>query len=208
MKSEDIQNILQRAQQHSQRFLTEKSRMNFLSYHSFFHTSSVVNSSIKLCEGEGLNSSQTSHITLAAWFHDHGFADEPKDHERVSCDYLRAFLKKEDQKQCFDREVLFSLIMATELNAQPENKMEEIIRDADLHYIGSNDFFRQADLLRQEWSKIMNKHFDEIGWLENNIRFLSLHQYYTETARRWYQPLKQKNLEKLQQQLEAIRPLD
>lgn len=208
MKSEDIQDILQRAQQHSQRFLTEKSRMNFLSYHSFFHTSSVVNSSIQLCEGESLNSSQTSHITLAAWFHDHGFADAPKDHERVSCDYLRAFLKKEDPKHCFDREVLFNLVMATELNAQPANRMEEIIRDADLHYIGSDDFFRQADLLRQEWSKILNKRYDEIGWLENNIRFLTHHQYYTKTARRWYQPLKQKNLEKLQQQLEAIRPLD
>ncbi len=182
--------------------------MNFLSYHSFFHTSSVVKSCMLLCEDERLSSYQSAHVSLAAWFHDHGFADDPKDHERRSCGYLQAFLQKEDPQHNFDQELVLTLIMATELHARPNNTMEEIIRDADLHYIGSDDFFRQAALLRQEWNAVLNKNYDEIGWLENNIRFLKQHRYYTPSARRRYQTIKQQNLETLQQQLEAIRSLD
>ena len=204
MKSASYDKILHIARKHSEQFLSESSKTNFLSYHSFFHTSSVVQCAIKLGKLSLLDEDELSHIQLAAWFHDHGFAIDPKDHEFVSCDFLKQFLAQYDPNKVFDLEMMKRLILATRLEAEPQTLGEQIIKDADLHYIGTRDFERQAALLKKEWELVLNKTYDTRAWIENNIRFLSKHTFYTTAANELFQQTKEDNLEALQKQLTQL----
>jgi len=204
MKSDRHDKILHIARKHSEHFLSESSKTNFLSYHSYFHTSSVVQCATKLGKLLLLDDVELAHIQLAAWFHDHGFAIDPKDHEFVSCDFLKQFLARNDLNKVFDFEVTKRLILTTRLEAEPQTLGEQIMKDADLHYIGTKDFERQAALLKEEWELVFNKSYTTRAWIESNISFLSKHTFYTTAANELFQQTKEDNLEALQKQLTQL----
>ncbi len=73
--------------------------------------------------------------------------------------------------------------------------------DADLDYLGREDFLPVSDLLYKELSErhlVTNK----IEWDKKQIAFLENHQYFTETARKNRRVNKLKQLEKLKKQME------
>ena len=89
-----------------------------------------------------------------------------------------------------------SLIMATKLPQSPKNHLEQIICDADLDYLGRDDFFIIGNNLRKEFLHYNIVANNEV-WEKLQFNFLSNHQYFTESSRNLREPVKQQNFAKL-----------
>lgn len=73
------------------------------------------------------------------------------------------------------------MIMATRLPQSPLSKLAEILCDADLDYLGREDFFEIADTLKREWMQ-MDFISSDTEWNQKQLGFLSSHTYFTESA--------------------------
>ena len=93
-------------------------------------------------------------------------------------------------------------VHVTELPHKPINKLQEIICDADLDYLGTDDFEEIADRLRRELTE-MGKLESRKQWDEIQVKFLKQHQYFTQTAIQMRQEKKMENLQIVIDRLEA-----
>ena len=164
-----------------------------LTYHNLAHTLDVIRQSERLAKEEGQEDGhQLFLLKVAALYHDMGFLRTYRNHEEVSC---LIFLEDAPAYNFSAQEqtVITQLIMATKLPQRPNNHYEKIICDADLDYLGRPDFFTIGEGLRREFL-----HFGIVAsdaeWEALQIKFLSSHQYHTETSIREREPSKQRHL--------------
>jgi hypothetical protein len=99
------------------------------------------------------------------------------------------------------------LIFVTQIPHNPTNKLQEIICDADLDYLGRNDFEEIADKLRRELKERGIISSDR-KWDEIQISFLNQHKYFTKTSKESRQKTKEKNIQLVQERLEKNEYLD
>jgi hypothetical protein len=94
--------------------------------------------------------------------------------------------------------------MATKLPQSPKRFLSELICDADLDYIGGEDYERIAQLLFEEFSEyhIVST---ELQWFEMQAGFLQNHTFFSDYSRTHRNPGKLKNLEMVKQKLEKLR---
>ena len=71
--------------------------------------------------------------------------------------------------------------------------MEKIICDADLDYLGRDDFFEISDTLRLEL-KENNKVQSDRQWDEIQVKFLTMHRYFTTSSIQLRREKKMKHL--------------
>ena len=92
------------------------------------------------------------------------------------------------------------MIMATKVPQQPQNHLEQIICDADLDYLGRDDFFIIGDKLFAELSVygILNT---EEEWNKLQVRFLEAHNFFTKTAIKTRKKRKDKHLRMVKSKL-------
>lgn len=166
-----------------------------LSYHGAHHTDDVMNAAMQIAETEKLNPEEINLLRVAVAFHDAGFIYVYKDHEDRGCEMAREILPSFgfSEKQI---EIICGMIMATKIPQKPRNKLEEIISDADLDYLGRNDVYPIAQTLFEEL-KIHADLRDERKWNEIQIGFLKDHDYYTGYSNRVRKAGKQKYLQEL-----------
>jgi hypothetical protein len=87
------------------------------------------------------------------------------------------------------------------LPPKPKNLLEKIICDSDLDYLGRSDFIPVSNTLFKELK--VRKKIDDINeWNKLQIKFISGHQYFTQTARSLREINKQKQIERIKQILE------
>ncbi|MEA2012080.1 MAG: hypothetical protein U9O87_03200 [Verrucomicrobiota bacterium] len=86
--------------------------------------------------------------------------------------------------------------MATELPPRPKNKLERIMCDSDLDYLGRIDFIPVSNTLYEEL-KAQNKMGDINFWNKIQVKFLSSHQYFTSTANNLRIVNKEKQIERI-----------
>ena len=99
-----------------------------------------------------------------------------------------------------DIEIVSGLIRATKIPQAPKNLLEEIICDADLDYLGRNDFYEIGDKLFKEFmARGVVGSRDE--WNRLQISFLEAHRYHTTYARKHRRPAKLKRIRELKSQL-------
>lgn len=162
-----------------------------LTYHSLSHTKDVVSQTIRIGLEEGLNDSEMFLLKVAALYHDTGFLRTYADHEKFSAeifleDAVNFNLSKTDSDQ------IVRLIMVTQIPQRPQSLMEKVICDADLDYLGRDDFFSIGELLRKEFL-----HFGIVSnnqeWEKLQLKFLQGHNYHTTSSRRSREPLKQQH---------------
>jgi len=65
---------------------------------------------------------------------------------------------------------------------QPKDLLQEIICDADLDYLGRSDMIPVSNTLYKEL-KELNKIGTLNDWNKLQVKFISVHQYFTKTAR-------------------------
>ncbi len=164
-------------------------------YHDINHARDVLKISEKIAAAEGITGDKILIIKTAAIYHDAGFMVKYRNNEPEACKIARKSLPQFDYNP-EEIEEICRLIMATAYPTNPQDLMEEIICDADLNYLGTDNFFRDADNLRRELHT-HNRNFTDAEWLKCEIEFLRNQNFYTETARKIYAPVKQQHLETL-----------
>lgn len=171
-----------------------------LTYHNVAHTLDVLKYVNEIAKLEGItNQADLLLLKVSALYHDIGFLSNYSGHEEVSCKMASEELVKfgfsNDQinKIC-------GMIRATKVPQQPQNKLEEIICDSDLDYLGRDDFFIIGEGLYKEFllQKIVT---NEKEWNELQVRFLENHHYFTKSSKQNRHQAKQENLEQVKAKL-------
>lgn len=167
-----------------------------LYYHSLNHVMDVYEAAKMLAAEEGIDGEDYTLLKTAVLFHDSGFLIQAKDHEELGCGIAREVLPDYGYNNQ-QIETICGMIMATKIPQTPHNKLEEIICDADLDYLGRDDFFKIGNHLYNELVVygILN---DEKEWNRLQVKFLNKHHYFTDTAKRLRHGKKTEHLEHLQ----------
>lgn len=148
-----------------------------LTYHSAGHIRDVYKSAERLAKLEGVTGEDRILLLTAVLFHDSGFLWQQYEHERVSCEIVKEYLPQYGYTN-EQIERICGMIMATKIPQTPHNKLEEIICDSDLDYLGREDFFKIGNGLYEELSMygILN---NEDDWNRLQVKFLEKHRYFT-----------------------------
>ncbi|HEU4901881.1 MAG TPA: YitT family protein [Flavisolibacter sp.] len=173
----------------------KKSLPRHLTYHNASHTASVLEAAENLALSEGLSEEETMLVKTAALFHDTGFLHTYKNHEEASCTMARETLPCHGYTP-WQIDAICRIIMATKLPYRPTDKLQEIICDADLHYLGTEQYFPVAQNLYSEFKKIGQVR-SQADWQQQQVLFLGAHRFFTASAQRQYGPKKAEHLNKL-----------
>lgn len=182
-----------------------KENIKNLPYHNIAHTENVVRAVREIGPKEGISEKEINLLEIAAWFHDTGYtsATTCENHEQYSVKICEKFLFEKLQTE--DIKTITDCIMATQLPQTPRNLLEQIICDSDLSHLGQEDFYTFSEALRKEKSEMLESgKISKSQWLIMNIRFLSDHRYFTNTARELYDPAKKKYLNNIQAEAEQL----
>lgn len=166
-----------------------------LHYHSLEHTLRVLDKTALIAKHEHIGDKDFRLLQLAALFHDIGFVKSTENHEEIGCGIAKAYLVNYDSKN-EEIDKICGIIMATKIPQQPTNLLEEILADADLEYLGTDDFETISDnLFRELKHKIPD--LTKEKWDEIQVKFFQEHSYFTSYAKAFLQKKKAENLEKL-----------
>jgi uncharacterized protein len=161
-------------------------------YHNKEHTQYVVNATLQLATAEQVNEEDMLLLLTAALMHDIGFTETVKNHEEKSCDLSKRLLPSYGFGAAAI-DTICELIIATKIPQQAHTPLSQILCDADLYYIGTDQFFDFGDKLYREMTGLhLIGSWDE--WNEMQVRFLSSHRYFTATANRLLYEKKLANL--------------
>lgn len=164
-----------------------------LYYHGYPHTIEVINNVKLIASHEGITPDDLYLLKMAALFHDMGFLEAYGGHELVGCRMAREYLSKENMPASQIEEIC-SMIMATKVPQTPSTLLEKIICDADLLYLGTDDFERTGNNLFKELLE-NNKIKSEREWNELQLNFLKKHHFHTNYVIENYQKKKDQNTE-------------
>ena len=171
-----------------------------LSYHSIVHINDVYSACERLAGEEGVTGESLLLLLTAALYHDSGFLVQSKGHEILSCDIARQHLPG-FQYNVEEVAAICAMIMATKLPQTPKNKLEEILCDADLDYLGRDDFYQVGNRLYNEFCTegIVS---GEKEWNRVQLEFLQAHHYFTDTAIKLRKPKKDDHLRQIRSKVE------
>ena len=178
--------------QHDVFDILETSLPSHFYYHNKDHTQYVVNAAQQLATAEQVSEKDMQLLTVAALLHDIGFTETVKNHEEKSCETAKRLLPSYGLNAA-EIDAVCELIMVTKLPQQAHTTLAKILCDADLYYLGTDQFFPFGERLFKEMSVLhLIGSLDE--WNELQVQFLSSHQYFTVTANRLLYQKKLANL--------------
>lgn len=173
----------------------EKELPKFLYYHNVKHTIDVITQVELIGWGEGVTDKELLLLKTAALFHDMGQIHGAKDHEDRSCEYVKNLLPKYNYN---NKEIdqINEIIMATKMPPSPKTLLQKIICDSDLDYLGRSDFIPVSDTLFKELNEqdIIN---DINEWNKLQVKFLTSHSYFTNTAKNLREVNKQDQIDRI-----------
>lgn len=166
-------------------------------YHNLDHTLDVYHCADAIAIQERINEANKRLLLVAALYHDSGYLTQINDHETASANMARESLKRFGYSPQEIDEVC-AIIMATRIPQTPTSILQEIICDADLDYLGRDDFYNTGQKLYDELlatGQIKSKE----DWDDKQADFMQQHRYFTEASIKKRQPKQQENLRSLQQ---------
>jgi len=174
----------------------EKELKPTLYYHDVHHTLDVYHSAERIATLEKVSKHEKFLIKTAALFHDSGMLRTYTGHEEASCEIAKETLPKYGYKP-EDIKCICKMIMTTKLPQSASDQLEMIICDADLDYLGREDFYMISHRLKLEWNLLNINKTTLRAWYELQIRFLENHNYFTKAAIESRNRGKQTNLEQI-----------
>ena len=187
-----------KAERHIMRILRDKLPPN-LHYHGIHHTLDVVDAVERIAIMEGVLDEDVFVLKSAATYHDAGFVEKYDENEVVGASMAAEILPKYGYTDEQIKQV-WALIYATIIPHKPNNHLEQIICDADLDYLGRDDFPAISDTLRRELRDHGKIKSDRL-WDEIQVKFLTQHKYFTKSAKKLRGAKKKKHLEQIKQRL-------
>lgn len=168
-----------------------------LTYHNLWHTAQdVMPAAQRLARASGVSEPQRRLLAVAAAYHDIGFLCGYDDHERAGADLVAELLPRfgfaaEDVQR------VVGLILATRLDARPQNLLQAILADADLDVLGRDDFLSRSDAL---WREVVtySPPASRKAWLQEQLAFVRQRRYFTEAARALRDEGRRRNVRRLE----------
>ncbi len=146
-------------------------------YHNYEHTLYVLQKVEEIGTQENCTENELDLLKTAALWHDTGYIYAYKGHEEQSCLLAKKYLPAYGYSEK-DIAAINGMIMATKILQTPTNRLEEIIADADLEYLGTHAAAEIAHLLFKELQSL-NPAFTEEVYNTLQINFLNSHHYFT-----------------------------
>lgn len=179
----------------AEKFILEKLKNELpgnLTYHTYDHTMDVLESAMKIAEAEGIDEKDIPLLRTAILFHDVGFVNVYNGHEeegaRIVKEILPRFNYSNDQI-----DLISNMILSTKIPQSPKTDLERIVCDADLDYLGRDDYPQIAENLFQEL-KDQKLVATREEWDNLQKQFMQQHQYKTEFGKNNREMKKLKNL--------------
>lgn len=171
-----------------------------LEYHNLDHVQDVLQSAMRIAEHEKINATEIKTLRIAALLHDAGFIHSRKEHEKQGTEMTREILPAFgfDPGQI---EIICNMILATKLPQSPTTQLEKILCDADLDYLGRDDFYETGGKLFREMvaAGVVKT---EREWNVVQQTFLQSHKYHTPYSQ---QNREKKKQERLQEIIEYLK---
>ena len=194
-----------KAERHIMRILENQLSPKLL-YHSINHTIDVTKAVERLAIMEGITDEDLFLLKSAATYHDAGFIEKYEENEEVGMRLAREILPKYGYTQ-EQIDVIDGLIKSTSIPQSPTTLLERVMCDADLDYLGRDDFHEIADLLRRELREHGKLDSDK-KWDEIQLAFLTQHSYFTESAIQLRREKKLKHIEDIKERLATYKYKD
>jgi uncharacterized protein len=164
-------------------YIYEKLQKNLsptLTYHGLHHTIDVADVTMKIAKAEAVTDKESLILLkTAALYHDLGFITTYKGHEEESCRIAALNLPKMGYSS-LQIEAICGMIMATKIPQKPSNLLERIIADADLDYLGRDDFEAISQSLYLELrEREMVANIET--WNKIQVNFIENHHFWTKS---------------------------
>ena len=166
-----------------------------LYYHGHHHTLDVLEAVERIGKSEGVSEDEQNLLLVAAAYHDCGFLNGHQNHEVKGCEIAKETLP---QFGFGDVEInqICTMIMSTKVPQGPQDLLSKILCDADLDYLGRDDFEPIGTNLFKELTHLGI--ITELeAWNRIQVSFLTQHKYHTDYGKNHRQPQKQEHLENL-----------
>lgn len=151
---------------------------SYLVYHDWEHTAHVVEIAELIALAEKAIESDIMLIKTAALFHDAGYLNGINiGHEEQSILIAKEILLDYGYTSK-EIDLITGMIKATKIPQLPKNKLECILADADLEYLGTTTFKSRGDKLLEEL-QYFHPELTRQEWNKIQIDFLQKHRYHT-----------------------------
>lgn len=174
-----LKNVFKELQGKALNLLKEKIPSH-LYYHNYEHTIDVIEAAKRIAKAENASAEEIQILITAAAFHDLGYIYSRENHEQKSCLIAREMLSSKGVNDDII-DTVCELILATKIPQNPKMKLSEIICDADLDYLGRDDYFPISQNLFKEFQNFGIVK-DENAWNRLQVKFLESHNYFTKTS--------------------------
>lgn len=175
-----------------------KDKLNkFYYYHNVEHTLYVMQKAIEIGHYQKCTATEIDLLAVAGLWHDTGFINTYSGHEEAGCKLAKKHLPQFGYNEKAIKKIC-GMIMATKVPQHPKNKLEEIVADADLEYLGTAAATKKANKLFKEL-KYINPLLTKQQWHKIQIKFLNQHHYFTPYCKKNIEPAKQAYLKQLMQ---------
>lgn len=164
-------------------------------YHNYEHTLYVVDIAIEIGKHEHCTQDELGLLAAAALWHDTGYINIYKGHEEESCILARRYLARYGYTTS-DIDRICGMIRATKIPQSTHNKLEAIIADADVEYLGTENAAAMANNLFKELNAL-NPLLTKDVWNKTEIDFLTTHHYFTAYCKENNERIKQSYLRSL-----------
>ncbi|WP_317169470.1 HD domain-containing protein [Mucilaginibacter humi] len=134
-----------------------------LLYHNLDHTKGVVAAATRIANHYQLSDEDFFVVITAAWFHDIGYFTDGDHHEAAGSKLAADFLKPL-KVSAGVIEKINGCIMATKMPQTPTGLLQQIMCDADLFHLGTDDFADKNKQLRKEIAAAKHIDIDKQHW--------------------------------------------
>ena len=167
-----------------------------LYYHNVDHTLDVCRAIDKIAEAELIVGDDLTILKTAGLFHDIGFIEQYVNNEPIAAGIAQKVLTGFNYSIEQIR-IISDIILSTSIPQHPKTLMEEIMCDADLDYLGREDFYILSKRLLNEWIAygVVNS---EEEFNKKQVDFFLQHHYFTKTSRQQRESTKRIYLSELQ----------
>ena len=177
--------------------LIENGHQAMFTYHNLEHTQNVVKQAKKIGLETGLSPEEMEILIIAAWFHDTGYYENFAKHEKISAVHAKNFLEEKNYPEEKVKQVT-DAISHTKIPHLPcDEKVCNVLCDADLHHLSSKNYLKTSEKLREERNAILQHEISPKIYWEETLRFLKEHHYHTNYGKKTLTKKKEVNYQKV-----------
>jgi len=179
--------------------LAEKLPENII-FHNYDHAVLVKKYAETIGERAGLTADEMNILRISALFHDTGYVNSYEQYHEESIVIASAFLAEHEVDQQTIGHIA-EIIRSTRPPQNPKDKIAEVLCDADMMYIASENGIEQFDLLYDETAMGKRKFHKRPVFERGCIDFFAAHTYFTEYGKTILQPKKEDAAKRISERL-------